>query len=86
MLASNSPGNGMTPPAAEQKTPRRKKSGRAETRDGVTSGARTHDLLGHNQVLCQLSYGHHTTFVQPALLTAVIGQKCKLGDMDSNHD
>ncbi len=65
--------------ATEQKAPRHKSSGRSELRNGVTSGARTHDLLGHNQVLCQLSYGHHTTFVQPALLTAVIGQGASSG-------
>ena len=27
----------------------------------VASGTRTRNLLGHNQVLCQLSHGHHTT-------------------------
>jgi len=26
---------------------------------GVTDGARTHNLLSHNQGLCLLSYGHH---------------------------
>jgi hypothetical protein len=26
---------------------------------GVTDGARTRDLQGHNLALCRLSYGHH---------------------------
>ena len=46
---------------------------------GVTNGARTHNLLGHNQVLCHLSYGHHTAFVQPVLLTTAIDQGASSG-------
>lgn len=47
-----------TPRACENKTPGNKFRAH-EKRVGVTNGARTHNLLGHNQVLRRLSYGHH---------------------------
>ena len=31
----------------------------AEMGKRATDGARTRDILDHNQVLCQLSYGRH---------------------------
>ncbi len=31
----------------------------ADARHGVSDGARTRDILDHNQVLYQLSYTHH---------------------------
>ena len=30
----------------------------------VADGARTRDLLDHNQALCQLSYSHHVHYLQ----------------------
>jgi hypothetical protein len=37
----------------------------------VSDGARTRDILDHNQVLYQLSYTHHHVACSPATLTMV---------------
>ena len=43
---------------------------------GVSDGARTRDILDHNQVLYQLSYTHHTSGPKTASRTMLRSVKC----------